>query len=491
MKKNNSIKLIATFALLFLFGTFGIAQTLTYPIVGTNQTKFYSNTGEISAPGPNDPFYGQDATYPDAGRSYTDNGDGTITDNITGLIWVKARGSKTTWNNAVAGAATNRTGGYSDWRMPTIKELYSLFLHSGVNGSNVYSTVGFVPFIDTKYFDFQYGSGIGDERVIDCQDWSGTEYVSTTQYNQPTVFGVNFADGRCKGYKKMLPPTWTQENAALYVRYVRGKTTYGINNFKNNNDGTISDLATGLMWSEEDSKVGMDWKVALAWVQQQNAANYLGHNDWRLPNIKELQSIVDFTRSPAKTASAAINTDYFKCTSITNEANQVDYPYYWSGTVLVDGPSREGCYIPFGRAMAKLDGVWQDVHGAGSQKSDVMIGDPASYPNGRGPQFDAVRIYNYVRLVRNAEITTSSKMESSSNSVQIFPNPAKNELRITAQSTISKIEVLDLTGRTALVEKPNQANTVLNISNLPNNIYLLKIFQQNNENILIKKIVKN
>ena len=371
-----------------------------YPIVGTNQTTFNSNAGVISTPGINDAFYGQDATYPDNGTSYTDNGDGTITDNITGLMWVKARGSKMTWDEAVAGASTNITGGHKDWRMPTIKELYSLFLHSGVNGSDVMSTAGFIPFINTDYFDFKYGSGIGDERVIDCQDWSGTEYVSTTQSNQPTVFGVNFADGRCKGYKKMLPPTWTEKNE-LYVRYVRGNTEYGKNNFRNNNNGTISDLATGLMWSEEDSKVGMDWKEALAWVQVKNTENFLGHNDWRLPNIKELQSIVDFTRSPAKTSSAAINTDYFKCSTITNEANQVDYPYFWSGTVLIDGPSREGCYIPFGRAMAKLDGVWQDVHGAGSQKSDVMVGDPANFPNGRGPQYDAVRIYNYVRLVRD------------------------------------------------------------------------------------------
>jgi hypothetical protein len=154
------------------------------------------------------------------------------------------------------------------------------------------------------------------------------------------------------------------------------------------------------MWSAEDSKLGLDWEEALAWVQEKNAANYLGHNDWRMPNIKELQSIVDYSRSPAKTSSAAINTTYFTCSTITNEANQTDYPYYWSGTVLIDGPNREGCYIPFGRAMAKLDGVWQDVHGAGSQKSDVMVGNPADFPDGRGPQFDAVRIYNYVRLVR-------------------------------------------------------------------------------------------
>ena len=374
-----------------------------FPIVGTNHTKFYSNTSEISEPGPNDPFYGQDATYNSgATPSYTDNGDGTITDNNTGLMWVKARGSKMTWDEAVAGALENRTGGYDDWRMPTIQELYSLFLFTGKNGNNVYSTEGYVPFIDTTYFDFEYGSGIGDERVMECQDWSSTEYVSTTQHNQPTVFGVNFADGRSKGYKKYLPPTWTELNDDLYVRYVRGNSEYGINNFQNNNDGTISDLATELMWSQEDSKEGLNWKDALAWVQEKNAETFLGHNDWRLPNIKELHSIVDYTRSPAATSSAAINTDYFKCSKIINEAGQEDYPYYWSGTVLVTGgPNREACYIPFGRAMAFMDGIWQDVHGAGSQKSDVMIGDPADYPRGHGPQGDAVRVYNYVRLVRD------------------------------------------------------------------------------------------
>uniref|UniRef100_UPI00029B0B63 Lcl C-terminal domain-containing protein n=2 Tax=Marinilabilia salmonicolor TaxID=989 RepID=UPI00029B0B63 len=378
------------------------AQTLTFPIVGTNQTKFYNNRVEIEAPGPNDPFYGQDATYADSGTSYTDNGDGTITDNITGLMWVKARGSKMTWDEAVAGASKNNTAGYDDWRMPSIQELYSLFLFSGQNGSSVYSTEGYTPYIDTAFFEFEYGSGIGRERVMECQDWSGTEYVSTTQHNQPTVFGVNFADGRSKGYKKYLPPTWTELNDALYVRYVRGNAEYGKNNFMNNNDGTISDLATGLMWSEEDSKKGMNWKEALAWVQEKNSENFLGHNNWRLPNIKELHSIVDYTCSPEKTSSAAIHTDYFKCSTIINEANQEDYPYYWTGTVLVaGGPTREACYIPFGRAMAKMDGVWQDVHGAGSQKSDVMIGDPADYPKGHGPQGDAVRIYNYVRLVRD------------------------------------------------------------------------------------------
>ena len=43
-----------------------------------------------------------------------------------------------------------------------------------------------------------------------------------------------------------------------------------------------------------------------------------------------------------------------------------------------------------------------DVHGAGAQRSDPKSGNPNDYPTGRGPQGDAIRIYNYVRCVRNA-----------------------------------------------------------------------------------------
>jgi len=45
--------------------------------------------------------------------------------------------------------------------------------------------------------------------------------------------------------------------------------------------------------------------------------------------------------------------------------------------------------------------TWTDVHGAGAQRSDPKGGGPAQFENEHGPQGDAVRIYNYVRLVRN------------------------------------------------------------------------------------------
>jgi hypothetical protein len=372
----------------------------SFTVVDTAQVTCYNHAGAIAAPSPGQPYYGQDPQCAGTTPAYTNHGDGTITDLATGLMWVQARGSKITWAAAVAGAATHRTGGHADWRMPTIKELYSLIQFSGVNGPNNLVTTGFVPFIDTNYFGFAYGSGSGTERVIDCQDWSATEYVSTTMNNQATVFGVNFADGRIKGYPKLLPGGGGAGNV-LYARYVRGNPAYGANAFVNNGDGTVTDLATALMWSQADSGTGLNWSNALAWVQARNAANHLGYHDWRLPNIKELQSLVDYTRSPATTGTPAINTNYFTCTGMTNEAGQPDYPYYWSSTTLLDGgPVPSGTYVSFGRAMGYMNGAWLDVHGAGSQKSDIMVGNPSNYPHGRGPQGDAVRIYNFVRLVR-------------------------------------------------------------------------------------------
>ena len=249
--------------------------------------------------------------------------------------------------------------------------------------------------MDTAYFDFGYGDTSAGERIIDAQYASSTQYVSTTMNGDETMFGVNFADGRIKGYPTRLK--------TFYVIFVRGNTCYGGNNFTNNGDGTITDSATGLMWSQNDSGTGLNWEEALAWVQTKNAAKYLDYNDWRLPNAKELQSIVDYTRSPDTTASAAIDP-LFNATPIVNEAGQADYPFYWTGTTHASYMATSGAnaaYIAFGRAMGYMNGSWIDVHGAGAQRSDPKAGDPADWPTGHGPQGDAIRIYNYVRLVRD------------------------------------------------------------------------------------------
>ena len=446
---------------------------LTYPIVGTNQSIFFDNSSIIATPSIGSPFYGQDAQFKFKTASYTDNGDGTITDNITGLIWQKSY-EVMTYEQAKTKLKKFKLGNKKDWRIPTIKEAYSLIQFDGIDVSSDEMNAlpkEAKPFIDSTYFDFKYGSN-GD-RVIDVQMLTSTIYTGTTMGNAAIVFGVNLADGRIKGYpisggmgqnannKQSARPdnqemgsnqmngqgnerggnggggrsgggggggrpgmgersgnnggqgarqegqSAEKRSTKLYtVRFVRGNEKYGENEFIDNNNGTISDNATGLMWEKADSKMGMNWENALAYATLKNKKKYLGYSDWRLPNAKELQSIVDYSRSPQKTNSAAIDP-IFDVTCIRIENDKTDYPYYWSSTTHEGQRGGEAAiYVCFGEGLGFMNNpqtnqkTLMDVHGAGSQRSDPKTGNANDFPTGRGPQGDVIRIQNMVRLVR-------------------------------------------------------------------------------------------
>ena len=266
--------------------------------------------------------------------------------------------------------------GHDDWRAPSLKELFSI--------SNF--ATGW-PYFDTTYFDLAGSSVSKDE-----QFWSSNQYVGVTVEGGPdAAFGVNHGTGHIKAYGA----NGTGPVSGNYVRCVRGDS-YGINQFVDNGDGTVTDQATGLMWMQVDSGSGLDWEQALAYAQTQNEANYLGHNDWRLPNVKELQSIVDYTRSPSAVESANVGPaidPMFTCTGITNEAGDADYPYYWTSTSARFKAGEDfyyGWYVAFGMAV-NPDGA--DFHGAGAVRFDTKVeGGPAGE--------DGARYYNYVRLVR-------------------------------------------------------------------------------------------
>jgi len=392
-------------------------------VVDTGQTLYYNNFTEIAAPLIGEPFYGQDAHFTGHQPSYIDNGDGTITDNVTGLMWVKTCDTdgdgdidyddKMSYEEAMASVQFVNVAGYTDWRLPTIQEQYSLIMFSGIDPSGYEgsSTDDLVPFVDTNYFDFAYGDENAGERIIDAQMATSTLYVGTTMNGDETMFGVNFADGRIKGYGTD-PLPGQSEDKQFYVYYVRGNIEYGINDFHDNANGTISDNATGLMWQRSDSEVGLDWEEALSWVTQKNTECYLGYNDWRLPNVKELHSIVDYGRSPQTTNSAAIDS-LFTCSMIIGESGENNYPFYWTGTTHANMQNGEfGAYVCFGEGLGFMEmppnsGNYQllDVHGAGAQRSDPKMGNPDDWPYGNGPQGDVVRIYNHVRLVRSEQST--------------------------------------------------------------------------------------
>jgi hypothetical protein len=357
----------------------------SYLIVDTGQNTFWNSNGEeIAAPVEGEAFYGQDAQYSGVQPSYTTSSDGlTVKDNVTGLTWQQS------YDNGIYYWAETQTlvdnlnkqnyGGYNDWRLPTIKELYSLW-----NGSTGW------PYIDTNYFSSNYSN---EEDLSHAIFWSSNKYtgvlgnISGNTPGAELAFGVNFGTGHIKAYTISAGPKHS-------VRFVRGNLAYGVNLFQDNGDGTISDLATGLMWQQTDNGSGIDWKHALAYVQTQNKANYLEHNDWRLPNVKELQSLVDYTRSMGATNAAnvgpAINA-LFSCTGILNDGGKADYPYYWTSTSAIpkaNGTYTFAWYVAFGRAE---DGNGEDLHGAGAVRFDAKI-----IGSGEGEE----RVLNYVRLVR-------------------------------------------------------------------------------------------
>lgn len=366
-----------------------VAQALvaSQAIVDTNQRKCYDDSSEIVC---GTGFKGQDAEYIGTAPVYQVNGDGTVTDLNTGLMWAQDPGAKVTYPEAQANADTFSLAGYDDWRLPSIKELYSLIDFngqdiSGADNGTQYST----PFIDDRYFSFYYGDTSAGDRAIDSQWVTSNIYESTVMNGDQCFFGVNFADGRIKCYP-------TQRGKGYYAIYVRGDE-YGVNDFQDNGE-TVSDKATGLVWQKGDSGYGMDWEQALNYCENLSLA---GYDDWRLPNAKELQSIVDYTRSPDTTDSPALNP-IFDATQIVNEAGQKDWAMYWTGTTHANlQTGAYAAYISFGRAMGNMNGRWIDVHGAGAQRSDPKSGDPNQYPNGHGPQGDAIRIENYVRCVTN------------------------------------------------------------------------------------------
>jgi hypothetical protein len=398
-----------------------ILNNVSYPLVKTNQTSFYNTDSEITAPESSEAFYGQDAQY-QAGAtiSYTDNGDGTVSDNSTGLMWQQIpRTESFTYDDAVAYCDTLVINGYDDWRMPSLKELFSISDFSA----------GW-PYIDTTYFKLSF-----DEITKDEQYWSSNRYVGVTVEGQGNAaFGVNHVTGHIKAYSatdelpdgpapdgKRMPrgnapapksnarPNGVKDDGpggpdgpgegfnplAKQVRAVRGNT-YGLNDFVDNGDSTITDNATGLMWTQLDSEEGMDWETALSYAENSEYADY---TDWRLPNVKELQSIVDYSYAPGAadaTLDRAAIDPIFECSPIINEAGVDDFAYYWTSTsasFTLGQPYYYAWYVAFGRAV---NDAGLDFHGAGAVRFDTKVEDG---PNAEGGE----RYYNYVRLVRNVD----------------------------------------------------------------------------------------
>jgi hypothetical protein len=237
-----------------------------------------------------------------------------VRDNVTGLVWeVKSDQEGMHYNETDYRWQTIQSefidrlnkaqfGGYTDWRLPTLHELYTLVQYNALDPDLK---------INRNYFPNTKPESY----------WSSTTY----SYHPVQAWNVYFGNGNAN-YK---PQTF-----GCYVRAVRG--AQNVSNLIDNNDGTVTDANTGLMWQQVDvNAVGMDWEAALNYCE---ALELAGFSDWRLPNVKELLSISDFQEyEPAIDQTLFPNTKnretYWSSTTYTNTTScAMGIFISWGGT---------------------------------------------------------------------------------------------------------------------------------------------------------------
>ena len=124
-------------------------------------------------------------------EKFIDNGDGTVTDTSTGLMWQKETAGQENWDRAIVLCENLTLAGYNDWRLPDINELQSIIDHSKYN-----------PAIDTIYFPDTVSSGY----------WSSATYA----YGTSNAWRLHFNRGLVYG---------TSKSSSYYVRAVRSGPT--------------------------------------------------------------------------------------------------------------------------------------------------------------------------------------------------------------------------------------------------------------------------
>ena len=280
-------KFFATALLLIaVFEGVSAQKLLPFKLEDTGQTGSFTTTA------------GEDSDYLINTPSFTDNGDGTVTDNNTGLMWQKTDGGEMTFENAGVYCDTLNLGGYTDWRLPTGIELYSINNHNHLN-----------PALNTVYFT-----------QTQAQYW----WSSETQADDATKVWVVNAGGGIGAHPKSESQS-AGGTRLIHTRAVRVAVsgTYPLTRFADNQDGTITDLYTGLQWQKIQSSNTMSWEEALAYSHTLSLG---GKTDWRLPNVKEIQSLND-----TKLFKPSFDKTFFPNVLSGN---------YWSSTTLIQATEK-------------------------------------------------------------------------------------------------------------------------------------------------------
>lgn len=383
-----------------------MASTVDLPRTG--QTRCYDDSGaEVSCPGTGqDGYFKAGIGWPNP--RFTDNGDGTVRDNLTGLVWLKNAncfGTKP-WSDAF-GSTGNLAEGQcgltdgsaeGDWRVPNINELESL-VHAGYAeescGDSLCGAVG----------SWLLANGFSDVQ-------GGYYWSSTSNGAMPSFYAwaVHTGNGRVDNGSKSgdsyyvlpvrgtsTPPAriWKTGQTISYATGDDGELQEGVSwpnpRFADGGDGTVTDHLTGLTWLKNGDCAGdtRDWATALSDVASLNADGTInGHDcgdtsnngthqsDWRLPNRRELRSLIDFSRysPPIEQGHPFTNVRsgaYWSATSVSGSPELAWFNDMWDGYAMHEGKMTAFGYVWPVRGGAFELNVSKSGTGTGDVTSDL------------------------------------------------------------------------------------------------------------------------
>ena len=223
------------------------------------------------------------------------------------------------------------------------------------------------------------------------------------------------------------------------VRAVRNRTTPPVipNHFTDNGDGTITDNITNLIWQKTSYADSLTWEQALTYADSLSLA---GNTDWRLPNIKELQSLND-----ESLINPSVSTTYFS-NIVVNK--------YWSSTTLPN-QTLKAWYL------------------------DTQFGITT---------YDLKTVKHYLLCVRGNQILTGmNNIKNIPDLIKIFPNPASTSITMTGVCK-TKIQIMDLRGQLIKSLIPYSTSVNLDISFLAKGVYYICF--ENAGQVRVKMFVK-
>ena len=399
-----------------LFGIIIINSTLFFGQSVSKTIQLLPDTGQTTS---YTSTFGEDNDYLINTPSYTNNGDGTITDNVTGLMWQKVDGGSMSYASASSYCDNLTLANYTDWRLPTPLESFSILIHQNNN-----------PAINTAFFS--------SSSSLVAQYW----WTNTTQLGDNSKVWCTNSGGGIGNKPKSEAIGEVGGTFRYNVRAVRNSTTPTTlpNHFTDNSDGTITDNLTQLIWQKVTNPSALTWEQALAYAEGLSLG---ASSEWRLPNIKELQSLNDETLT-----NPSVNTDYFSSIGVKN---------YWSSTSLPNQTTEAWyCNTKFGITT-----------------------------------YDLKANSNYVICVRGNP-TLAVNQETLQSLIKLYPNPASDYLLISFPNDIlyAKIELADPLGKVIINKqiKINASEYRFDTDGISDGIYYLSIINGNNKNTY--KIIK-